>query len=402
MVGFGKKLLFIFIIIAIAGSFGIGFSLGKIQGRQIPIAGIINLEEGKPADVDFSLFWSAWNAVQEKFVDRDTLNYEDLVFGAIAGMVDALEDPYTVFMNPRDAKKFLEDISGFFEGVGMEIGIRSEQLQVIAPLQGTPAKRAGLRAGDRILKIDDTFTRSLNIDEAVSLIRGEKGTIVTLSILREGWDAPQDFEIQRAVIEIPSLEWEMKEGNVAYVKLFQFSEKAERDFQRAVSEFIEMGADRLVLDLRNNPGGFLEVAQGLAGWFLERGSIVTIEDFGNGIEEKVYKAKGSALLIEYPVVILINEGSASASEILAGALRDNRGIQLVGQQSFGKGSVQELDRLRDGSSLKVTVAHWLTPNRILIQEKGLEPDVVVELTEEDFEKELDPQLEKAIEMVQEL
>ena len=150
-----------------------------------------------------------------------------------------------------------------------------------------------------------------------------------------------------------------------------------------------MGADRLVLDLRNNPGGFLEVAQSLAGWFLERGSIVTIEDFGNGMEEKVYKAKGSALLIEYPVVILINEGSASASEILAGALRDIRGIQLVGQQSFGKGSVQELDRLRDGSSLKVTVAHWLTPNRILIQEKGLEPDVVVELTEEDFEKELD-------------
>ena len=402
MTGFGKKFIFLFVIIAIAGSFGVGFSLGKIQGDQIPIEGIINLEQGKPADVDFSLFWVAWNSVQEKFVDKDDLNYEDLVFGAIAGMIDALGDPYTVFMSPGDTKKFLEDVSGFFEGVGMEIGIRSEQLQVVAPLEGTPAKRAGLRAGDKIMKIDDTFTRSLSIDEAVSLIRGQKGTIVTLSILREGWDGPKDFEIKRAVIEVPSLEWEMKEGNVAYVKLFQFSEKAERDFQKAVSEFIAQGADRLVLDLRNNPGGFLEVSQALAGWFLERGSVVTTEDFGNGLGEKVYKAKGNALLIEYPIVVLINKGSASASEILAGALRDNRGIQLVGQQSFGKGSVQELNRLRDGSSLKVTVAHWLTPNGILIQEKGLVPDVVVEFTDEDFEKELDPQLEKAIEIVQTL
>lgn len=402
MTGFGKKLIFLFVIAAIVGSFGTGFSLGKIQGRQIPIEGIINLEEGKPVGADFSLFWVAWNSVQEKFVDRDLLNHEDLIFGAIAGMVQALGDPYTVFMNPGDTKRFLEDVSGFFEGVGMEIGIRSEQLQVVAPLERTPAKRAGLRARDKILKIDDTFTRSLNIDEAVSLIRGPKGTLVTLSILRDGWDGPRDFEIKRAVIEVPSLEWEMKEENIAYVRLFQFSEKAERDFQKAVSEFIAQGAERLVLDLRNNPGGFLEVAQGLAGWFLERDSVVTIEDFGNGLEEKVYKTRGNALLIEYPTVVLINEGSASASEILAGALRDNRGIQLIGEQSFGKGSIQELDRLRDGSSLKVTVAHWLTPNRVLIQEKGLVPDVVVELSDEDFEKELDPQLEKAIEIVREL
>lgn len=399
MQNFGNRAVFFFIAISIVGGLVVGFYIGKTQSTQIPIEGIINIENGKPDGVDFSLFWTTWNNLQEKFVDREDLSYQDMLFGAISGMVNALDDPYTIFMNPDDTKRFLEDVSGSFEGVGMEIGIRERELRVIAPLEGTPAKNAGLRAGDRIVKIDDTFTRSLNIDEAVSLIRGERGTTVTLSIMRDGWDDARDFNIKRAVIEIPSLAWEMKEGNIAYVQLFQFSEKAERDFQKAVSEFLAQGADRIILDLRNNPGGFLEVSQSLAGWFLDRDSVVTIEDFGNGLEEKLYKTRGNSLLVDYPIVVLINEGSASASEILAGALRDNRGVQLIGTQSFGKGSVQELARLSGGSSLKVTVAHWLTPNRLLIQEKGLTPDIEVEFTEEDFENELDPQLDKAIEIV---
>lgn len=401
MQNFGNKIIFSFLIISIISGF-VGFYIGKLQSIEIPIEGIINIEDGKPSDVDFALFWTTWNDLQEKFVDRKDLNYQDMVFGAISGMVSSLDDPYTIFLNPDDTKKFIEDVSGSFEGVGMEIGIREGELKVVAPLEGTPAQRAGLRSGDRIVKIDDTFTRSITIDEAVALIRGDRGTTVTLSILRDDWSEARDFDIKRAVIEVPSLKWEMKEGNIAYIQLFQFSEKAENDFQKAALEFTTQGADRIILDLRNNPGGFLEVSQSLAGWFLDDDSVVTIEDFGNGLGEKLYKTNGNSLLADYPMVVLINEGSASASEILAGALRDNRGIQLIGAQSFGKGSVQELNRLSGGSALKVTVAHWLTPSRLLIQEKGLTPDIEVELTQEDFDNELDPQLDKAIEIVNSL
>ena len=322
-----------------------------------------------------------------------------MVQGAISGMVDGLGDPYTVFMSAEDTDKFLDDISGYFEGVGMEIGIRKGNLQVVAPLEGTPAQRAGLRSGDRIIAIDEESTIDMTIDEAVSRIRGERGTTVVLTIFRSTWDETKDISIKRAVIEIPSLTWELKEGDVAYIQLFQFSGKASSDFNQMVSEVLASRADRIILDLRNNPGGFLEVSQDIAGWFIEKGETVVIEEFGGEEPDIIYKAQGSARLGSFPMVVLINQGSASASEILAGALRDVNGILLIGEKSFGKGSVQELLRLRDDSSLKITVAKWFTPNRTVINEKGLEPDVVVEITDEDFEEERDPQLEKAIEIV---
>jgi carboxyl-terminal processing protease len=388
-----QNFILFFLILAILAAFGLGTWFGKTQ---------VICEVCPPEEIDFSLFWEAWKKIEEKFVDKENLSTQEMIYGAISGMVGSLGDPYTTFLNPEDTKTFIEDVKGTFEGVGMEIGIRKGQLQVIAPLEGTPAQKAGLRAGDKILKVDDRSTADMAIDEAVNLIRGAKGTEVILTIYREEWEESKEIKIIREVIEIPSLKWELKEDNIVYLKLYQFSEKAALDFQIAAIEILNSPAEKIILDLRNNPGGYLEVAQDIAGWFLERGEIVAIEDFGEGREEKQYRAQGNARFLPYPIVILINQGSASGSEILAGALRDNRGVKLIGETSFGKGSVQELEKLREGSSLKITVAKWLTPKGELITDKGLEPDIKVEITDEDYEAEKDPQLDRAIEIIKNL
>ncbi len=386
-----KALISIFLVIVILASFGGGFYFGKSQCKICP-----------PEEIDFSLFWEAWAKLQEKFADKEKFDIQEMIYGAISGMVKSLEDPYTTFLNPEDTERFIEDVKGTFEGVGMEIGIKKGQLQVIAPLEGTPAQKAGLRAGDKIIKVDDTLTADITVDEAVNLIRGPKGTEVTLTIYREEWETTKEIKIVRGVIEVPSLKWEIIDENIAYLKLYQFSEKASFDFSKAAIEILASPCQKIILDLRNNPGGYLEIAQEISGWFLERGQIVVIEDFGAGEEQKIYKAQGNTSLAEYPIVILINQGSASGSEILAGALRDNRGIKLIGEQSFGKGSVQELERLKGGSSLKITVAKWLTPKGDLITDVGLEPDIKVEMTDEDYEEGRDPQLDKAIEIIKNL
>jgi carboxyl-terminal processing protease len=388
-----QNLVFFFLILAILVAFGLGTWYGKSQ---------VVCKVCPPEEVDFSLFWEAWDTLKEKFVDKGKFDVQEMIYGAISGMVESLDDPYTIFLNPEDTKKFIEDVSGTFEGVGMEIGMREGKLQVIAPLERTPAQRAGLRAGDRIMEVDGKSTADMTIDEAVNLIRGPKGTEVVLTIYREEWGETREIKIVRDVIEVPSLEWELKEGNIAYLKLYHFSERAAFDFQMAAIEILNSEADRIILDLRNNPGGYLEVAQDIAGWFLEKGDIVTIEDFGEGEEDVLYKAEGNATLLPYPIVVLINEGTASGSEILAGALRDNRGVKLIGQTSFGKGSVQELEKLEEGSSLKITIARWLTPLGQLITDEGLEPDIEVELTDEDYEAKRDPQLDKAIEIIKNL
>ncbi len=392
-----RKIIFIAGLIFLVGA---GFSAGYFFGKFQVVCRVC-----QPEEVNFSLFWESWKALQEKFVDKGKLDTQKMIYGAISGMVKSLDDPYTVFFPPQEAKKFIEDVQGSFEGVGMEIGERKGQLQVIAPLEGTPAQRAGLRSGDKIVKINGTTTMDLTVDEAVNLIRGPKGTEVTLTISREEWEKTKEIKIMRDVIEVPSLKWELKDNNIAYIRLYQFSEKASFDFRKAVIEILASSpTQKIILDLRNNPGGYLEVAQDIAGWFLERGEIVVIEDFGQGDqgEKKEYKAQGLAQLSGYPIVILINQGSASASEILAGALRDNRGIKLIGEKSFGKGSVQELETLEGGSSLKITVAKWLTPKGELITDKGLEPDVKIEMTDKDYEEGKDPQLDKAIEIIKEI
>ena len=394
-----KIIFLILIIFFIGASFSAGYYAGEIK-KECPVCA--------SSDIDFSLFWETWKILQDKFVNPDRLNVQNMIYGAISGMVKSLKDPYTVFLNPKQSKEFLEDVIGRFEGVGMEIGIRKGQLQVIAPLEGTPAQKAGIKAGDKILKINDTFTTDITIEEAVNLIRGPEGTEVSLTILRKGWDSPKEIKITRAVIEVPSLEWKLMDlpdggkKKIAYIKLYQFSEKADYDFTKAAVEILNSPAEMIVLDLRNNPGGYLEVAQDIGGWFLKKGEIVAIEDFGVKGKREVYKAEGNSKLSGYPIVVLINQGSASGSEILAGALRDDRGVKLIGETSFGKGSVQELERLKDGSSLKVTVAKWLTPKGQSISDVGLVPDIEVKISKEEEEAGKDPQLDKAIEVLKKI
>ncbi len=355
-----------------------------------------------PSDINFSLFWEVYNLIEERFVDSGEINKEDIIHGAISGMIKALDDPHTAFFTPEEARDFEQELSGFFEGIGIEIGIREKQLTVISPIEQTPAHKAGLRAGDRIMKIDDKDSLEMSIEKAVSLIRGPKGEKVTLTVLRKGTDSPLEFEIIRDTIKIPTLKLEQKEGNIAYLRLYHFNQLLLSDFREAAMEILASDNQGIILDLRNNPGGFLNTAIDIAGWFVEKGKIVTIENFGEDREIKLYRSEGNNHFSDYPLVVLINEGSASGSEILAGALKYHNNAQIVGMPSFGKGSVQQGIKMREGSMLKVTISRWLTPDGKSISEKGIAPDFEVELTEEDYQKDSDPQLEKAIEVMKKI
>ena len=400
-------------LVIVLVSFGVGLTLGQRQcqfcpspeGNALPslLCQTWNFFEGNacpPKNSDLSLFWETWNTLKDKYVDKSKIDAQKLIYGAISGMVSAVGDPYTVFFNPTDSKKFIDDTRGQFEGIGMEVGIKKDQLQVITPLEGTPAQKAGLRAGDVIVKIDGKTTANMSVDEAVDLIRGPKGTELTLTIFRDEWKETRDIKLVRDVIEIPSVKWKMINNDIAYIQLFQFSENASSEFKKASLEILDGNAKGIILDLRNDPGGYLTVAQDIAGWFLDRGQLVTVENMGEDKPKDEYRSEGPALFDKIPVVVLINGGSASASEILAGALRDDRGIKLVGEKSFGKGSVQQLEPLSGGSTLKVTTAKWLTPKGDQISEKGLTPDVGVGRTVQDEEQNKDPQLDKAIEIIQ--
>ena len=398
-----KKILnSILVLILAIGIFSGGFWYGKNSRPSIEkITGIQNLESDKAGVVDFGLFWDVWSKVQEEFVGRSNLDYQKMAYGAISGMLGALDDPYTVFFPPKENKEFSQSMQGNLEGIGAEIGSRKGVVTIISPLKDSPAMKAGLKAGDKIYKINDKTAEGLSVEEAVSLIRGPKGTEVALTLFRDGWTEVKEFKITRAVINVPIVKLEMKQmgdKKIAHLALYQFTDNSAAEFEKSIQEILSSDAKGLVLDLRGNPGGYLESAVEMASWFLPEGQIVVSEDFGNGKKED-HKSFGINKLGSFPTVILIDQGSASASEILAGALRDNLKIKLVGQKSFGKGSVQKLENMRSGTALKVTVAKWLTPSSYCIAEQGLEPDVKVEYTAADAEGGLDPQLDKALELL---
>jgi len=384
------------VLLIVAG--GGGYYLGTLNPQTIFVKGVSNIENGVAADADFSVFWETWKRIMDNYLRAPELKNQDLVYGAAGGLVDGLKDPYSSFLNPSDSKKFGEDLGGIFSGIGAEIGIRNDFLVIVAPLKNSPAEKAGLLAADKILKIDDKITDGLAINEAVKLIRGPKGTKVTLNILRNGWEKPKDFAIARDTISIPTIEWQMKEGNLALIQLFNFNENAPAELSRVMKEVLVKNPKGLIFDLRNNPGGFLEGAVNVAGWFLEKEKAVVTEEFRSG-RKNVFQTYGNGAVKDLPLVIIINQGTASASEIVAGALRDHRGIKLIGEKSFGKGTVQELQTLRDGSTLKITVAEWRMPKGGLIEKNGLKPDFEVKLTEKDLETKKDSQLEKAIEVL---
>lgn len=361
-----------------------------------------DVNEGKPDEIDFEIFWEAWKKLDQKYVDRDKLDPQARVYGAIRGMVKSTGDPYSGFMDPEETESFNTDMTGTFEGIGAELGMKDGILTVIAPIEGMPAEREGLRSGDKIIKINGEITNDITVDDAVKKIRGKKGTQVTLTILRNDDEIiTKDITITRGKIEIKSVIYEKKEDEIAYIKIKKFAEDTTKEFNKAVSMAIADNTKGIVLDMRNNPGGFLDVAIDITSKFVPRGEVVVWER-GRNDKKRAYKSRGGNSLSEIPVVVLLNEGSASASEIVAGALRDIKKFIIIGKKSFGKGSVQQLESLRDGSSLRITIAKWLTPLEKSIHEIGLEPDVEVDLSTEDFENDRDPQFDRAMEEIKKL
>ncbi len=393
------------------------FEVGVLSGRQQlltsgPIAaGVINKTDSQPADVDFSIFWKTWAQIDEKYVPTKhasttpivNATNQDRVYGAIKGMVDSLGDPYTVFFPPAESAIFQSEISGNFEGVGMELGQKDGVLTVISALKGTPADKAGLKSGDKILKIDATVTNDMSIDEAVKMIRGKKGTTVVFSVFRDGAKKPMDISVVRDTIDIPTLETEKVGSDVFVIRVFSFTADAPNLFRNALRQFIMSGADKLVLDLRGNPGGYLDAAVDMSSWFLPSGKTIVQEDYGvkSGKPTDVVRSKGYNVFNDnLKMVILIDGGSASASEIMAGALHEQGKAKLVGTQSFGKGSVQELIPVTPDTNLKVTIARWLTPNGLSISANGLTPDYIVKIPDDlVLTKDNDPQMLKAIDLL---
>jgi carboxyl-terminal processing protease len=405
------KTFFVILALILVGA---SFFAGVLYGNEnrsgaekvANVFGVVPPE--KYEEVDFNLFWDVWSRLENKYVDKTKLeNRQNLIYGAISGLVKSVGDPYTEFLPPKETKQFQEDLGGSFGGIGAEIGIRRGVLTVVAPLKDSPAERVGLKAGDQILRVDETPTAELTLGEAVQIIRGPEDTDVRLTILRDSFDQTREFTITRAIIKIPIITTEAREDGIFVIQLHHFTQTAPFEFRKAVQEFFQTDSKKLVFDLRNNPGGFLTVAVDIASWFLPPGDVVARERFasrGGGIDsgiEETYRSVGYRLLENVPTVVLINGGSASASEIVAGALRDNRAVPLVGTKTFGKGSVQELVNLEKGSSLKVTIARWLTPNEILIEGNGLDPDFVVEIPNDitEADEERDFILEKGIEVL---
>lgn len=361
-------------------------------------------------DVGFDLFWEVWDTLKKEYVDKEKLNEKEMFYGALKGLVASVGDPYTVFMDPKLSREFEDDLAGTFEGIGAEIGIRKEILTIIAPLEGTPAQKAGLAAGDKIYAINGESTAGMAVDEAVSKIRGPKDSNVTLTVLPVGSETAKDIVIARSVITVKSIKTEIvssagagesqeekKDNDIFVLKISNFNNDTLDLFNEAVRDILAKNPKGIILDLRNNPGGYLDTAIELASEWVDNGVIVT-EKFS---EEKKneYLSRGRARLKDYPTVVLVNGGSASASEILAGALRDYKKATIVGEQTFGKGSVQTLREFGDGSSVKITVAKWLTPNGDSINDAGIKPDIEIEMTPKDYEENKDPQMEKAIEIL---
>ncbi len=396
-----RPLLVLGAIIAIVFFFA-GYKAGE-ESLRVVSRGVDNRTLGQPGDVDFSAFWKAWNAINEKFVPASTtkpIDDQEKVWGAIKGLASSLGDPYTVFFPPVEAELFESDIRGNFEGVGMEVVAQDGAITVVAPLKGSPAYNAGMRSLDRIIKIDETSTAGMSTEEAVQLIRGERGTKITLTVVREGVKEPFEIGIVRDVISIPTLETDTIGDDIFLIELYNFSAPSPNLFRNALREFILSGRSKLILDLRGNPGGYLEASIDMASWFLAPGKMVVREDFGGRKAEVVYRSKGYDIFSDkLQFIILVDGGSASASEILAGALSEQGKAVLVGSQTYGKGSVQELVNITPDTSLKLTIARWLTPNGKSISEQGITPDYVVERTQAQYEAGKDPQLEKAIELL---
>lgn len=402
-------------IIATIFIFAGGFYVGNMRGLsqslinesgEVDISKVIDLySKSRSSEVSFEQYWEIWDKIHAKYVTQP-VDDAGLFYGSIQGLVSGLNDPYSIYFPPEKAAEFAKDLSGKFGGIGAEIGLRDGVVTVIAPLKDSPAMNAGLKSGDKILTIDGQDTFELSLDEAINKIRGEQGTEVVLGITTNGFESLKEVRIVRDVINVPTVEWEQKEHEIVYLRISYFNENTWTEFDKAVKEIILQSPRGLILDLRNNPGGYLDASVKVAAEWVDTGVIVS-ERFNDGKEDTYGANLGKHRLMGIPTVVLIDEGTASGSEIVAGALQDYGVATIIGQTTFGKGSVQEFEILPDGSALKLTVAEWFTPKGRQINEKGIEPDQVIEemftqkegtggTKEEDF---VDNGLNKAMEIL---
>ena len=394
-------------LMVFAGGYLLGIKGYRAQIDAAKKIQIVRLTPPDKSDLDFSFFWKVWDSLTAKYFDKEKIDQRAMMYGAISGMVSALGDPYTVFLPPGDNKVMNEDLSGSFEGIGIQIGFKGSQLAVIAPLPDSPAQKAGLKAGDFIVGIKDEVnnvdrgTAGISLPEAVKLIRGKAGTKVALILTREGLTEPFTVEIERAKLEVPSvlLSFVGKDKTIAHLQLLKFGGDTSAQWEEKVSEILNNKDTKgVILDLRNNPGGYLEGAVETAGEFLPVGTLAVIEQGADGVK-KEYKTQRAGRLVKIPLVVLVNGGSASAAEILAGALKDNQRAKIVGEKTFGKGSIQEPMDFENGSGLHITIAKWLTPAGVWVNDKGpasqggLEPDVKIVLDDKTKD---DTQLQAAL------
>jgi len=389
-----------------SGWFGWRIGKGEITAGRLTEVVVDRSQPAEKSQIDLSMFWRVWDRLGETYLTGEDLKAQEMVWGAIKGMTSSLGDPYTVFLPPERNKETKEELEGAFEGVGIQLGFKDGRLAVIAPLAGMPAEKVGVRAGDLILHIEeekkgvDVDTTDMSLPEAVKIIRGPKGTPIKLTLLHEGETEVVEVEIVRDTIVIKSvdLNWVGEAEAVAHLRLSRFGGRTEVEWNEAVSQIIGKKPKGIVLDLRNNPGGYLQGAVRYAGEFLERGLIVVKQEDSQGRIE-TYSVSHQGRLLSQPLVVLINQGSASSSEILAGALRDHSRAKLVGQKTFGKGTIQEAIDLGEGAGLHVTTAKWLLPSGEWVNEtEGIMPEIEVESKIET--EDIDEQLQKAIEQLQ--
>jgi carboxyl-terminal processing protease len=403
-----KKTLAIAAILLALGAFFVGLSTGigeKIARAATDAGSSLNITlnpDSQPTDLEFGQFWRAWHVLDQNFIQTHSSSSiptnEERVYGAIAGLTDSFGDPYTVFFPPVEAKTFQENIQGEFGGVGMELGTKDGKIVVVAPLKDSPAERAGIMSGDYVAAIDGKSTEGLAVDDAVGMIRGLKGTTVKLTLIREGNTEPLVISVVRDTIHIPIIKNYMRGDGIYVIELYSFSANSAELFRTALREFMQSGATKLLFDLRGNPGGYLEAAVQMASFFLPVGDVIVTEDYKGKQDNNYHRSLGYNVFTtkKLTMAILVDQGSASASEILAGALQQHNKAVLVGTRTFGKGSVQQLVDLGGGAQLKITVARWLTPNGSSISDGGLTPDIAVERTIEDYKAEKDPQKEAAV------
>ena len=373
---------------------GYGFGV-KIGASGTPPSYISNTAKDMPGALDFSLFWQTWNKVRELYVGES--NPEDMLYGAISGMVAATGDPYTVFLKPSDNEKLSQDLSGQFEGIGAELTMQNQQIVVVTPLSGSPAEKIGIKAKDVIVEIDGNSSAEMSLDEAVNKIRGKAGSEVKLKIFRSSLNDFLELKVTRENIKVDSVTYTtavVGEKKIAILKLNQFGDDTFELAKKYAGEINNAGVSGIILDLRNNPGGYLDTSIEISNIFLEKGKAVVIEIDKKG-EKKEYKTESDPLVKNIPLIVLVNNGSASAAEIITGALRDNKRALTIGEKTFGKGSVQVVEPLANNAAIKVTIAKWLTPNGEEINRKGIAPDIEIKKTAEDEEKGSDPQMDRA-------